>query len=434
MYLFFVRHFNDIDHITPVAWKMHTTKHPVAVYCMNPRYEVDGDYRLRFLRDLGVSVNDLHREFDRNRGRMHAFLTALMNAGYDAEKRTGYLKQGRTALVTRFAPVCFGLLGTLFYKVTRSLFYRRKWARAILEKTGARAVCFDHIMPQRFVVNAFLRAADQMSIPALSLPHGILLYTNENTKPKSTQSRRRSKFGRFDYILVPNRLRKDLLVKTGIAEDKITVLGSARYCREWLDQNRKIIPRSIAEKQDFSGKLKVVFMESKPQCRVDSARMKTTYASLAEMSDVRIMIKPHTRSAEGRHLFDKTRLADASGILTAELCEWADAMLVVGSSVVTEALMQGKPALYLKYLHRNRTLFEDLGACWSVSDEQELRKALSALQANPQTVPYDKARVLDYLTDVVYGGDGRRDVLAAYQEFIVGCASSRAPHQGVSQL
>jgi hypothetical protein len=425
MYLFFVRHFNDIDHIAPVAWKMHTARHPVAVYCMNPRYEVDGDYRLQFLKVLGVSVNDLHREFDRNRGRIHAFLTALMDAGYDAEKRTGYLKQGRAALVTRLVPVCFGLLGTLFYKVTRSLFYTRKWARAILEKTGARAVCFDHVMPQRYVVNAFLRAADKMSIPTLSLPHGVLLYTNEKTKPKSTRSRRRSKFGRFDHILVPNCLRKDLLVKTGIAEDKIAVLGSARYCREWLEQNRKIIPRSIDARHRRPGDLKVVFMESKPQCRVDLERMKTTYDTLAGLSDIRIMIKPHTRSAGDRRSFDRSRLVDASGILTAELCEWADAMLVVGSSVVTEALMLGKPALYLKYLHRNTTLFEDLRACWTVSDERGLRDALSALRENPQNVPYDRERVEAYLTDVVCGGDGRRDVLAAYREFIVRCASNR---------
>jgi hypothetical protein len=38
MYLFFVRHFNDIDHITPVVWKMKKDNYPVAVYCMNPRY------------------------------------------------------------------------------------------------------------------------------------------------------------------------------------------------------------------------------------------------------------------------------------------------------------------------------------------------------------------------------------------------------------
>jgi len=425
MYLFFVRHFNDIDHLTPVAWKMHTANYPVAVYCMNPRYEVWADYRLLFLKRLGVGVNDLHSEFDGGRGRVYQLLNALMKASYDAEKRFRSLKQGLAGSLTSPISAGFGLLGTLFYKITRCLFYTRRWARTILERTGATAVCFDHIMPQRYVVDAFLSAAGEMSIPAFSLPHGVLLYTNENTKPKSTDTRRRSKFGRFDYILVPNRLRKDLLVQTGIPAHKIFVLGSARYCREWLEQNRKIIPRTIGEERGNPAQLKVVFMQSKPQCRVDAERMVTTYDTLAQLPDVRTMIKPHTRSAGDRRSFDKTCLTDATDILTAELCEWTDVMLVVGSSVVTEALMLGKPALYLKYLHQNTTLFEDLGACWVISNEQELRKALLILQKNTRDIPYDEKTVADYLTEVVYGGDGQRDVLEAYREFIIDCASKK---------
>jgi hypothetical protein len=40
MHLFFVRDFNDIDHITPVVWKMKGDNHPVAVYCLNPEYDI----------------------------------------------------------------------------------------------------------------------------------------------------------------------------------------------------------------------------------------------------------------------------------------------------------------------------------------------------------------------------------------------------------
>jgi hypothetical protein len=55
MYLFFVRHFNDIDHITPVVWKMKKDNYPVAVYCINPRYDIWSDYRLCFLKNQGTS-------------------------------------------------------------------------------------------------------------------------------------------------------------------------------------------------------------------------------------------------------------------------------------------------------------------------------------------------------------------------------------------
>lgn len=424
MYLFLVRHFNDIDHMTPVVWKMKKESYPVAVYSMNPRYDTDSDYRLRFLKSQGVTVDYLHSAFDQDRGRLHGLLSTLMHASYAAQKRFGSSKPSAAGILTHLIASGFGLVGTLFYKITRSLYYRSRWARAILERTRAQAICFDHVLPKRYVVDSLLKAARRMSIPTLSLPHGVLLYTNENTKPKATDKRRMKKFSRFDYILVPNQLRKELLVRTGVAGKKIFVLGSARYCKEWLEQNQKILPKSIGAGQSIAGKLKVVFMQSKPQCRIDVERMSTTFDVLAGLPEIQAMIKPHTRSAGARDAFDKMHLADASHILTAELCEWADVLLVVGSSVITEALMKEKPALYLKYLHQNTTLFEDLGACWVISDEPQLKSALSALQKNRRDIPYHKENVAEYLTNVVYGGDSNRDVLGAYQQFIVDCSSN----------
>ncbi|MBW1981281.1 MAG: hypothetical protein JRJ12_08655 [Deltaproteobacteria bacterium] len=423
MYLFFVRHFNDIDHTVPVVWKMHKENYPVAVYCMNPRYDISEDYRLRFLQQLGVTVNYLHNEFDQNRGRLHKLLSTLTHASYGREKRLASLKPGTADASSRLLITFFALLGTLFYKITRLLYYNKTWAHSILVQTGAQAICFDYVMPRRYVVSSFLKAAREMCIPTVSLPHGVMLYTNKNSKPKSTRRRRRAKFARFDYILVPNRLRKELLLEAGIPENKIFVLGSARYCKEWLQQNSRILPRSLGAAQSDSGKLKVVFMQSKPQCRIDLQRMATTFDVLAHLADIQTMVKPHTRSGDHNRQLDESHLLDASTILTAELCEWADVLLVVGSSVVTEALMQGKPALYLKYLHKNTTLFEELGACWLITDEVELQRALRKLHKDKQDLPYGEKNVAAYLKEVVYGGSSNKDVLGSYLQFIVACGS-----------
>jgi UDP-N-acetylglucosamine 2-epimerase len=327
-------------------------------------------------------------------------------------------------MLTRLLGQLAGLMGTLVYKLTRTLYYDMRWARSILEHTGARAICFDHILPKRYVVNSFLKAAREMSIPALSLPHGVLLYTNEKTKPKSTDKRRFTKFSRFNFILVPNQLRKAVLVRTGVAEEKIFVLGSARYCGEWLEQNKTILPRVIEPNISSSDKLKVVFMQSKPQCRVDLERMSKTIDLLADLAEIEAVLKPHTRTAGEKRQLDETRLPDVSHVLTAELCEWADVLLVVGSSVITEALMNGKPVLYLKYLHENTTLFEDLGACWIISNETELKMALLALQKNKTDIPYGANNITEFISEIVYGGGRPRDVLSDYEQFIVGCASN----------
>ncbi len=314
--------------------------------------------------------------------------------------------------------------GTKLYKLARKIYYDQRWAQSALADTAAQVICFDYIMPKHYVVDAFLKAAEKMSIPVVALPHGVQLYTNEVTKPKSTEARRFAKFNRFDYIVAPNQLRKDILVKAGVAKDKIAVLGSARYCRDWIEQNSRIVPKATGQ---FNGKLeqlKVVLMPSKPQCRLDMERMFDSCRLIAELDGIQALIKPHTRTRD-EYQFGDYPLPDVSHILTADLCDWADVLLIVGSSVMTEALMRGKPVLYVKYLHDNITLFEELGACWTIHDESELKNALLTLQADRKHVPYSKESVAAYVSAVVHGGNSDSDVLEAYKHFIVNCASNR---------
>ena len=189
-------------------------------------------------------------------------------------------------MVTGLIGQLAGRLRSVSYKLMRKWYYNDEWAQTILKNTGAQVICFGHIMPKLYVVDAFLRASRRMSIPSLALPHGVYLYTNEATKPKATDERRLAKFNRFDYIIVTNELRKEILTHSGVAEDKISVLGSARYCGEWLEQNRKILPGGFDAVSKGSGKLKVVLMPSKPQCRVDVERMFRTCEILADLEGI----------------------------------------------------------------------------------------------------------------------------------------------------
>lgn len=426
MYLFFVRHFNDIDHLTPVAWKLQEDGYPVAVCCMNLRYDIQQDYRLQFLKDRGVIVDYVYDAFEQKRGPLHRFLYALTRTSYKLWRRLTYDPQGPSSVLAKWMARRADLAGTMFYKITRRIYYGHRWAQSILKRTHAQAVCFDYIMPRLYVVDAFLKAAGQMSIPTLALPHGVQLYTNETTKPKSTEARRFAKFNRFDYIIASDKLRKEILVKAGVTASKISVLGSARYCRTWLEQNSRIVPKTTDGLSKRPDRLNVVLMPSKPQCRLDMERMYASCRLIAEQKGIEAVIKPHTRT-NTMDQFDNYPLPDVSHMLTADLLGWADVLLVVGSSVMTEALMRGKPVLYLKYLHDNTTLFEELGACWVIHNELELNKALVSLQTQKAGVPYGEKNITDFLSQVVYGGDSSRDVLGAYERFIVNCASKKQP-------
>jgi hypothetical protein len=422
MFLFFVRHFNDIDHLTPIAWKLLKADESVAVYGMNARYDFWSDYRIRFLQKEGARVEDLAREFEHLHGRgcrwMHRFMAHCFRTERGLRQRHG----ARARRGVLWTALLIGAIGTLFYKITRRFYYREKSARQILLRRRAQLLCFDHIMPAHYVVGTFLEAARALAIPSVALPHGVLLYTNETTKEKSGRQRRHQKFSRYDQIVVPNALRQNALINSGVPAAKITLLGSARYCAEWMHQNWKIMPKKIPDWLTETEDLKVVFFPSKPQCNVDLDRLAASLERLAAIEGIRLLVKPHTRAATHVDLPVSPRLQDASNVLTAELCHWADAVLVVGSSVVTEALVRGKPALYLQYLHSNTTLFEELNACWTIGDEDALQGAIEALRKNKRQIPYQAQDIDRYLKAVVQGDRETDDVLGGYRDFLVATA------------
>ena len=421
MYLFFIRHFNDVDHMAPIVWKMKKDRYPVAVYCINPKYDIAGDYRLRFLKKLGVTVDYIYNSFDQKSGWLHRRLRFLFLWILNLNNKLGPDRQRCNPNLLTIVRWLIEKVGFQIYRLTRRRYYDTNWARHVIATSKAQALCFDHIKPKLYVLDVLLKAAKELSIPTLALPHGIYLYTNEFVKIRPKPMERSDKFNRFDYIIVQNQLRKEVLAKAGVHADKIIVLGSARYCTEWMKQNNQIIPYRIKPNKRHAGKLKVVFMTSKPQCRMDISRMKDTLAMLSNLKNIEVMIKPHTRISEEGPIFKDLRLPIASDILSAELCEWADVVLVVASSIITEVLVRRKPALYLKYLHENTTLFEELKACWIIHNETELNHALQFLQSRKAAVPYAAQDVDNFLLENIFGGKNEKDVLADYEKFIVNC-------------
>jgi hypothetical protein len=322
---------------------MNQDNYPVAVYCINPRYDIEDDYRLKSLREQGVTVELIYDAFDQKLNAVHRGMRFLFKWFFAKGKKFSSHHHEKPLLLSRLSTLAVQIVGRVLYELTRICFYRKSWAHYVLKQSKAQLLCFDHILPSRYVVNVLLEAAKEKSIPTLALPHGVYLYTNESYKATTSARQRFHKFNRFDYVIVQNHLRKDVLVRSGIASEKIIVLGSARFCGEWIAQNRKMLPRMIKSTGRDPESLRVVFMPSKPRCRVDVERMHSTIDLLASLSDIEAVVKPHTRIGREANVFDNMQLPNVSHVLTSELCEWADVVLVIGSSVITEALMLSMP-------------------------------------------------------------------------------------------
>jgi hypothetical protein len=357
--------------------------------------------------------------FDEKFGRLHSILRWLTLKSYAFQR---WLDRNQKSPLTGAFRI-FGRIthriGSELYKLARKKYYDSRWARHVVKRSAAKVLCFDWVRPRQYVVEALLTAAKDLKIPTLALPHGVFIYTNDFITIESRPLETYDKLNQYDHVIVQNELYKDVTSRTGLERNKIRVMGSARYCGEWTAQNKNIFPKTIPLRQGAVGKLKVVFMTTKIRYRIHTERLLQTIELLSQLEGVNAAVKPHTRTTKEARLYENLPIPNLSDSSSVELCEWADVVLVIGSSIIIEALLQGKPCLYLKYLHENTTLYEDFGACWTIHDEAQLQHALRVLRADKNDVPYSQSDVDRFLFDIIYGGPQKTDVLTDYEQFII---------------
>ncbi len=417
MYLFFVREFNDIDHITPIVWRMNRDHYPVAVHCLNPAYDIQKDYRLVFLKESGVKVGFAYDEFSRDLGFQHRFMRWFSRTCFAAINR---IPDGSKpfSVILSIVRRLLGKIAEKVHKRCKRAYYDEAWGRRFIAQSGAAALCFDHINPNRHIVKTLVNSAKAAGIPTFALPHGVFIYTNDFVRTGSTEDDRYDKFNSFDFIATQNELRKDVLVKAGVDKQKIFVMGSARYCNDWMTLNKSILNRSKGLPVRKPSEIRAAFMTTRFDYRINVEKMLATFDLLAKIEGLDVVVKPHTRSGKEAEIYNQIPLMNVAEVSSVELCEWADIVLVIASSIIIEPLTQGKPVLYLKYLHENVTQYEEMGACWTIRDEGELKNAMLSLKNDISNVPYTDESVNRFLAEIIYGGMGKKDVLKEYEKFI----------------
>jgi hypothetical protein len=402
-----------------VVWEMAMDNYAVAVYCLNPEYDLKDDYRLNFLRKLGIDVDYIYKDIYHNLGIFHRFLSFLFLLCFaikrNSENNFGSYFMPVKKMVGKYAQI----IGDRIYSFAKGKYYSREWAFNFIKKKGAKVLCFDWVKPKHSVVGVFIAAADLMSIPTLALPHGVFIYTNKNITIESRPLPTYDKLNQYDGVIVQNELFREFMIRSGLKGEKISVLGSARYCKEWIQQNKKILPRTLDADTNGTDRLRIVFMTTKLRYRINIDKLLATLDLLANFNGIDVKIKPHTRTAKESYIYENLPLVNAAETSSVELCEWADVVVVIGSSIILEPLTESKPVLYLKYLHENTTIYEEYGACWIIRSEDELKDALNDLKRNRNKVAYSAESVNHFISDIIYSNQMERNILKDYIDFIV---------------
>jgi hypothetical protein len=413
--IFFIRRFNDIDHIVPIVYEMaRTNKNRLIILSNNQYLDIKNDFRLKFLySEWGVEIDYSYRFFA-------STFTQRLIASAICDR--GYLNKG--SIGGRLIKNTFGRLISHYISedLLKNIFTPKTIAK-VMEYNRISITIFDHAKPEQHITGKLLQATKLLGIQSISVPHGLNLVMDKFLTDRQVKEEIAydydHKLGQFDYVVAQFEFFKKRIVETGFEESKITILGSTRYCPEWRKVYLKIAPTSRdIEVFKHKDKLKVVFMEYSYNYRIQRKTSLESILNISKLDFVELIVKPHTRS---NRLYADV-LGEAGSIAydipSVLLCQEADVVIGTTSSILLEPLLLGKVLIYPKYFHENTMRFEQLGACWCVNSYDELQKAIESVWKDRDYKPYDNKNIEALETEVILGGKKDRNVLNDYVDFI----------------
>ena len=347
--LFFFFFYNDIDHVTPVIYKWIQSGHQCDVVLIgSPKFR--RDFRVQYLSQLpGVRVAHIRE------------LLSWMD----------YIKWRLQMLLLTRNVRRIKIIGPLVTKIAERFDEKEReplWrhtAELLLDRSfgdyNHGVLAFDWIERNSVIcvewVEVVVAMAKNRSLGTVSLPHGDsphasqLIRRGERFKePDATFSAATI----FDRVVVPNELCA-VRFRPFMAENQLAVLGSPRYCEEWLKILAGLMPPSPLVRSE--SRLKIVMFLRKANFTTFWEEVGEVVHMIAQFPGVEMIIKPHTRSGWKQSLTKDSSIRQLPNVRVAgddahsvHLMNWSDVIIDLATSVVFEAVRAKKPVLAADYL------------------------------------------------------------------------------------
>ena len=353
--LFFLRHYNDIDHVTPVIHQWIGSGHQCDVVLIGSM-QFRNDFRVKYLSQLqGVRVAHMKELF------------SLID----------YWKWRLQMLILTRNVRRIKILGRLAEKLAERIDEKKReplWretAGFLLDRCFGNdnkgVVAFDWIERNSVIciewVEVVVAMAKERGFGTISLPHGdsphysqLIRRGEHRVEPDKTFLAATI----FAKVVVPNELCA-VRFRPFMTENQLAVLGSPRYCEAWLKILLGLMPPSPLSRSD--SKLKIVMFLRKSNFTTFWEEVGEMVHLIAAFPGVELIIKPHTRSGWKQSLTKDSSIRRLPNVSVASddahsvhLMNWADVIIDLATSVVFEAVRAKKPVLAADYLIAARSV------------------------------------------------------------------------------
>lgn len=407
---FFLRHNNDIDHITPVIHKWLLNENVQTDIIIPTSRELLNDYRINFLRQQHKNANiyyisDLFKKIS------FEYLFNLIYFKYDTQLDAVFKKN----------PSLRKIADKIVKKIAKQIFKGTENGFIVFDWTGT-------YFTQKIVENA-----KEKNFTTISLPHGDRVYFSlmeQIDEINYDHMVRKEHMEIYDYIVVPNKLCAERYDKF-VDGKRLKILGSSRYSDEWRNIISKLIPQYKIEGDE--NKLKIVMFLRNIGFPIYWEEVARTIKLITQFPEVYLIVKNHPRSSNSKHLekqllelypdiknnLNKNLKFLYAGVNSFSLLNWADVTIDIGTSIAWEAIKQGKPVLSPEYLNANYTYIAGFFKESEIKYRDQLYETIKSFIKNKNRKFYNEEDRQRFIKEIIDFPD--KYSLDRYHKFLKMC-------------
>ena len=421
--IFFVRHTNDLDHISPV------------ISALGQNYPDSANIRVILAR---LRPNELlASRSPKSDPRLQYLEQSRLNLEYPAKPPTLFRcffsifqtvnQPANSILVRRVARPLVQLTYSILYAVYLQNLAEDYCIKVIRDAPTDSIVVMDHAAPH--IYQQIVKISNERGIVTVALPHGLTFFYQEERINERLRKRQHD-LNIFDYVVVPNEFHRKQYIAEGLCNSKMIILGSARFCSEWMDVVTQIYPAPF---KSLSNKLCVLFLYEKGSALYDGVFQEVSdveeqfsavkYLSLD--SKIELVVKVNTRGIKDNQWQDLVNLdclVVDKQYDTPALISWADLVISGGgTSVLADPIVRGKAVIVLPYLHPFKLVYEEYNTPWIVKSASVFRdEVLPTLSKYNLRVPYTASQTSELISDFIAapGNLPNKSVLDTYATFL----------------
>lgn len=417
--IFFIRAYNDLDHITPVIYALRDDSCQKHIIITTRNIDHINDYRIKLLQQQkGVILERVYQYH----GSFVGLLIKLLKSPALLFK---YLRQ-RTRIF-------FHNLGIWSYgghaPDIASVYCVEHMLNSILNNTSHAVICLDHAWDD--FVKKVVKETHNSGLRVVALPHGDANHANLNYSNMALDGflKQRQEFiDTFDVFVMPSKyyFYKKAFDKISDPENKIAILGSPRYNKEWVDINNNLIP--IIEKKE--GKTHVLILMKFLGLPFFFEEFVTCIKLLAKAPNMVIALKHHTRLSHIsgikikylwrlKWIFRKYDNIEFffDNTPTPSLINWSDTVIDLGTSAAFEAVLLRKNVAAIEYLFPERTTTAVLLPKAEIVQIDEWYDLIDNMVADPAFKTYTDQERDNFIEELIhYGGS---NVLERFRQCIL---------------